>query len=52
MTVIKAESITDEFSLHVLLQQDIDGVQKSVSTIVYPYDVWGHVVFANSASLP
>ena len=48
MTVIKVESSTGEFSLHMLLQQDIDGVQKSVSTIVYPYDVWGLHYYAAS----
>lgn len=48
MTVIKAESFTSEFSLHMLLHQDIDGVQKSVSTIIYPYDVWGLHYYAAS----
>lgn len=50
MTVMKAESLSSagEFSLHMLLHQDIDGVQKSVSTIIYPHDVWGLHYYAAS----
>lgn len=48
MTVIRIESSTsDELSLQLLLHQD-NGIKKSISTLLYPTDVWGLDYYAAS----
>ncbi|XP_071126107.1 uncharacterized protein [Mytilus edulis] len=49
MTVIRVESSnSDELSLQMLLHQDNSGIKKSISTLLYPTDVWGLEYYAAS----